>query len=77
MTGAIIRQRGGGGTTRGGIVRDGVPPAAVVGSARAAACSACAGRGPAQAGHAAVAVVSYGEQSSRRTYRRASDARRS
>ncbi len=70
MTGAIIRQRGAGGTTKGVIVRDDVPHAAVV------ARLVCVGRGPAQACHAA-AAVSYGEQSSMRTCRRASDARRS
>ena len=77
MTGAISGQRGADGTTSGGIVRDGVPHAAVVGSARVVACSVCAGHGPEQAGHAAAAAVSYGEQSSMRTCRRTSDARRS
>jgi len=75
MTGAIIGQRGAGGTTIGGIVRDGVLPAAVVATARGAARPVCAKAGPEQAGHAAAATVSYGEQSSMRTCRRASDAR--
>ncbi len=77
MTRASIGKRGASGTTIGGIVRDRAPRLAVAAAARAVACPVRVGLGPEQAGHAAPAVRAYGEQSSMRACRRASDARRS